>query len=260
LTSARFFITHPLDSGARPVEEEFVEAQWKILMIVTSHARLGDTAGKTGYWLEELAAPYVEFTGAGAVVDIASLEGGAPPVDPRSEHGPKSEAVQAFLADAVAARKIATTLRLADVRETYDAYFVVGGHGVMWDLASSPAVGKLLGTAFDAGKVVSSVCHGAAVLSEVRLASGRPLVAQRRVTGFSNDEEQASGLAGIVPFEPETRLRELGALYEHGPNFSVHTVRDGRLVTGQNPQSSAATALAVVTTVREVLSSIRAAG
>jgi putative intracellular protease/amidase len=209
-----------------------------ILMIVTNHERLGSTDTKTGFWLEELAAPYQEFVQAGARVEIASPRGGKPPADPKSESDP-SPAVRAFQADPVARAKLAASLRLSEVKETYDAYFVVGGHGVMWDLADNPTLATLLGRAYDSGKVVAAVCHGPAALVNVRLANGSFLVAQRRVTGFTNAEEEAVGLAQVVPFALETQLRERGGKYEAGPLWKPFAVRDERLVTGQNPASSA---------------------
>jgi putative intracellular protease/amidase len=209
-----------------------------ILMIVTSHDRLGATDTKTGFWLEELAAPYQEFVKAGARVDIASPRGGMPPADPKSGVEP-SPAVLAFQADAGAQAKLKASLRLADVKDAYDAYFVVGGHGVMWDLAENPALSTLLGRAYEGGKVVAAVCHGPAALVNVRLSGGKSILAQRRVTGFSNAEEEAVGLAQVVPFALETELRERGGKYESGPLWQPFAVRDGRLVTGQNPASSA---------------------
>ena len=209
-----------------------------ILMIVTSHERLGTTDTKTGFWLEELAAPYQEFVHAGARVEIASPRGGKPPADPKSEAEP-SAAVLAFQADPAARSKLESSLRLEDLRESYDAYFVVGGHGVMWDLADNSALATLLAQAYENGKVVAAVCHGPAALVNVRLSSGKPLIAQRRVTGFSNAEEEAVGLARVVPFALETQLRERGGKYEAGPLWQPFAVRDERLVTGQNPASSA---------------------
>ena len=213
----------------------------RVLMIVTSHAHLGDTGTPTGFWLEELAAPYGVFRDAGLAIDLASPAGGRPPADPKSEAS-NAEEVRRFREDREATDKLASTLRLADVTERYDAYFVVGGHGVMWDLASSPEIAALLGRAHDAGKVVAAVCHGPAALVGVRDAQGEPIVRGRRVAGFSNEEEDAVHLTGVVPFPLETRLRELGGRYERGPMWAPFAVRDGNLVTGQNPQSSAAVA------------------
>jgi putative intracellular protease/amidase len=219
-----------------------------VLMIVTSHDRLGESGKPTGFWLEELAAPYAVFRDAGLRIDLASPGGGRPPADPKSESG-EAEPVRRFLADREAMARLESTRRLADVEERYDAYFVVGGHGVMWDLAGSPEAAALLGRAHDAGKVVAAVCHGPAALVGVLDAKGEPIVRGRRVAAFSNEEEDAVGLTGIVPFALETRLRELGARYERGPKWAAFAVRDGKLVTGQNPQSSADTA-------REVLAAL----
>jgi putative intracellular protease/amidase len=224
----------------------------RVLMIVTSHARLGESGTLTGFWLEELAAPYGVFLDAGLAIDIASPAGGRPPADPKSETS-DAEPVRRFRADREAMARLESTLPLADVAERYDAYFVVGGHGAMWDLATSDAVASLLGRAHDAGKVVAAVCHGPAALVGVRDAHGEPIVRGRRVAGFSNEEEEAAGLTAIVPFALETRLRELGAHYEQGAKWAAFAVRDGNLVTGQNPQSSAATA-------RETLAALGQAG
>jgi len=216
-----------------------------VLMIVTSHAQLGTSGQKTGFWLEELAAPYYELVEAGFAVDIASPLGGKPPVDPKSESG-AAPSVTRFQGDREATAKLVATKRLGDVTSPYDAYFVVGGHGVMWDLAESDVLAKLLGHAHDEGRVVAAVCHGPAALSSVKDASGAPLVKGKRVAGFSNEEEDAVGLTGIVPFALETRLRDLGGLYESGPKWGSFAVCDGRLVTGQNPASSAAVAKLVI--------------
>jgi putative intracellular protease/amidase len=209
----------------------------KVLIIVTSHAELGDSGQKTGFWLEELAAPYNEFVRGGATVDIASPRGGRPPADPKSEAGESAD-VKAFMADAEAQRKVAHTIPLAEVKDDYDAYFVAGGHGVMWDLTDNPALARLLAAGFEAGKVVAAVCHGPAALVGVRLRSGEPLVAGRRVNGFSDEEEIAVGLAKVVPFMLEAKLKALGGRYERGPTWGSFAVADGRLVTGQNPASS----------------------
>lgn len=217
----------------------------RILMIVTSHAQLGATNTKTGFWLEELAAPYLEFKRQGAELDLASPAGGLAPADPKSEADP-SATVRAFLSDQEATTKLAHTLRLADVEATYDAYFVVGGHGVMWDLPDDATLKRLLADAYDAGKIVAAVCHGPAALVNVRLADGRYLVAGKRVAAFSNAEESAVGLDKVVPFALESTLRERGAHYESAPMWASFAVTDGTLVTGQNPASSVAVARAVL--------------
>jgi putative intracellular protease/amidase len=217
----------------------------RILMIVTSHAQLGSTSTKTGFWLEELAAPYLEFEREGIELDIASPAGGNPPADPKSASDP-TPAVRAFLDDAQASAKLASTLRLADVTAPYDAYFVVGGHGAMWDLSQDAALSALLARAYERGSVVAAVCHGPAALVNVKLADGRYLVEGKRVAAFTNAEETAVGLAGVVPFALESKLKERGAKHEAAPMWSAFAVRDGNLVTGQNPASSVAVAKATL--------------
>jgi putative intracellular protease/amidase len=219
----------------------------RVLIVVTSHAQLGTTGQKTGLWLEELAAPYNAFRAAGVEVDIASPQGGRPPIDPKSD-APNSDAkpgeakgeVATFLADADAREKLDNTLKLADVevRAGYDAVFVAGGHGVMWDLPRDERLQALLATTFDQGDVVAAVCHGPAALVGVKLASGQLLVAGRKVAGFSDEEEKAVGLDRAVPFLLEAKLKELGGKYERGPIWAPFAVSDGKLVTGQNPASS----------------------
>lgn len=217
----------------------------RVLMIVTSHARLGLSGHKTGFWLEELAAPYYALREAGCTIDLASPLGGRPPADPKSESS-EAPVVRRFLEDPEAVAKLDATRTLDAPSGDYDAYFVVGGHGVMWDLAESDVLATLLGSAHDAGRVVGAVCHGPAGLVRARDRSGASIVAGKRVAGFSNEEEEAMGLTGVVPFALETRLRDLGGLYEKGPKWSSFAVRDGKLVTGQNPQSSVAVAKLVV--------------
>jgi putative intracellular protease/amidase len=211
-----------------------------VLLIVTSHGELGTTGTKTGFWLEELAAPYYELALAGFDVTIASPKGGKPPADPKSESS-DAAVVKRFLADKTAMALLETTKPLASITEKFDAYFVVGGHGVMWDLADNEDLVRLLGGANDEGRVVAAVCHGPAAFAKL----GK-VVAGKRVTGFSNEEEDAVGLTPIVPFALETKLVELGGKYERGPKWGAFAVRDGNLVTGQNPASSAKVAQLVV--------------
>ncbi|MEP7050758.1 MAG: type 1 glutamine amidotransferase domain-containing protein [Pseudomonadota bacterium] len=213
----------------------------RILMIVTSHAELADTGTRTGFWLEELAVPYLAFIEEGSSVDICSPKGGRPPTDPKSE-SQAAPAVRAFLADANAASKLESTLRIADVRESYDAYFVVGGHGVMWDLAIDRDLQALLAAAHAAGKVIAAVCHGPAALVNVKLSNGAFLCKDKRVAGFSNAEEAAVGLDRVVPFALQSMLSDRGARYESGPLWGSFVVSDGKLITGQNPASSLAVA------------------
>lgn len=208
-----------------------------ILIVVTSHAQLGTSGQKTGFWLEELAAPYNTFVRAGANVEIASPLGGRPPVDPKSEAVDSPE-VKAFAADPEAQRKLANTTALSQVQGDYDAIFVAGGHGAVWDLSRDERLQGLLAASFDRGKVVAAVCHGPAALVGVRLKSGQLLVAGRRVAGFSDEEEKVVGLDRTVPFLLESKLKELGGKYERGPMWAPFAVTDGTLVTGQNPASS----------------------
>lgn len=212
-----------------------------ILMILTSHDRLGDTGDKTGFWLDEFATPYYRFLDAGATVWVASPQGGAAPIDPNSlGEEAASEATRRFHADEAAQRAIADTRPLDDVEPTeFDALFYPGGHGPMWDLAEDPASIGLIRAMLDAGRPVAAVCHGPAVLRHIREADGSALVNGRNVTGFTNSEEAAVGLTDVVPFLLEDELTALGGRYTKGPDFSAHTVADGDLITGQNPASSA---------------------
>jgi putative intracellular protease/amidase len=213
----------------------------KILIVVTSHDRLGKTGEPTGFWLEELATPYYVFRDAGAAVDLASPRGGRAPHDPRSMDRPGSRpaSVERFLADKDAMAKVETTIAIADVEVgAYDAIFLAGGHGTMWDLPASEPLARLVGATFDRGAPVAAVCHGPAGLVGARARDGRPIVAGRKVAAFTNAEEEAVKLTGVVPFLLETRLRGLGAELVVGEMWKPHAVRDGNLVTGQNPASS----------------------
>lgn len=212
-----------------------------ILIVLTSHDALGDSGRKTGLWFEELAEPYYAFVDAGARVDLASMAGGKVPIDPHSLHSSGNPpSVDRFLKDKEAMRKLEASLRVDSVSgERYSAIFLPGGHGTMWDLPESASLAALLTTAWRDGKVLAAVCHGPAGLLNVRDATGRPLVAGKRVSAFTDAEEAAVGLAQVVPFALETRLRGMGARFESGPNFGIYTVRDGKLITGQNPASSA---------------------
>lgn len=218
-----------------------------ILIVTTSHDRIGETGKPTGVWLEELAAPYFLFRDAGAEVTIASVAGGRVPVDPSSVAGEQSPSVARFAADTVAQAAIAASPAVATLDlAAYDAVFLPGGHGTVWDLPQSEALATGLGAAFAAGKVVAAVCHGPAGLVNVVGPDGQPLVSGRRVAGFTNTEEVKAGLDTTVPFLLEDRLRALGGRYEKGEDFTSFAVADGRLVTGQNPQSSEAVARLVL--------------
>ncbi|MGE5477264.1 MAG: type 1 glutamine amidotransferase domain-containing protein [Bacteroidales bacterium] len=217
----------------------------RALFILTSHDRLGDTGRSTGFYYEELATPYWALADAGVAVDIASIAGGTAPHDPGSLGAPgtRPASVERFVGDSAAMHKVRSTLAVEEVRaEDYDAIFLPGGHGTMWDLPTSTALAALLGRAFDLGKVIGAVCHGPAGLVGAKRADGKPIVADLRVNAFTDAEERAVGLTQVVPFLLESRLRQLGARFECGGNFQCHAVRDGQLVTGQNPMSSAAVA------------------
>lgn len=220
----------------------------KILMVLTSHAELGDTGRKTGFWLEEFAAPYYVFKDAGAQIVVASPKGGQPPLDPKSDDpAAQTEAVRRFKADAAARGELAATRRLADVAdEAFDAVFYPGGHGPLWDLAGDADSRRLIERLFAAGKVVAAVCHGPAVLRDARGPFGFPLVRGKQVTGFSDSEEAAAGLADVVPFLVEDMLKENGGIYSSQADWQSHVVTEANLVTGQNPASSADAARAVL--------------
>jgi putative intracellular protease/amidase len=221
----------------------------KVLMIVTSNARMGDTGKATGFWAEELAVPYYALTDAGASVTLASPLGGAVPVDPGSvkPKGENAPVVERFLADAALQAQLAQTQRVqALAGSAFDAVFFPGGHGTMWDLPTDAGVTAAVETAFAAGKVIASVCHGAAGLVSATRADGTPIVQGARINSFTDAEEAAVGLTGVVPFALESRLRELGAAFEGAPMWQAFVVRDGQFVTGQNPQSSALVAQQVI--------------
>lgn len=224
----------------------------RILMVLTSHDRLGDTGHKTGFWLEEFAAPYYVFKDAGAEVVLASPKGGQPPLDPKSDApDAQTAATVRFNEDADALSALAGTLRLKDVVDgEFDAVFYPGGHGPLWDLAEDADSIRLIEQAFSAGKPVAAVCHGPAVFRHTRGALGEPLVKDKRVTGFSNEEEAAVGLADVVPFSLEDVLKKNGGHYERGAVWQSYVVTDGRLVTGQNPASSEAAAEDVLRLLR----------
>lgn len=213
----------------------------KILVVLTSHADLGDTGRKTGFWLEELAAPYYVFKDAGVEITLASPAGGQPPLDPSSaKPDAQTDATRRFEADAEATAALADTRKLVDMRITdYDAVFYPGGHGPLWDLTNDAASVALIETAIAAGKPVALVCHAPGVLRDVKAADGQPLVRGKAVTGFTNGEEAAVGLTDIVPFLVEDMLGQKGGNYSKTADWGVHVVEDGLLITGQNPASSA---------------------
>uniref|UniRef100_UPI00403F7147 Ohr family peroxiredoxin n=1 Tax=Paludibacterium sp. THUN1379 TaxID=3112107 RepID=UPI00403F7147 len=225
-----------------------VPKQARVLMVLTSHDQLGNTGHKTGFWLEEFAAPYYTFRDAGARITLASPKGGQPPLDPKSDDPAfQTEETRRFRQDPAAQAALAATSPLAGLHaEDFDAVFYVGGHGPLWDL-SEDAHSIALIEAFDRQrKPVAAVCHAPAVLRHARQADGRPLVAGKRVTGFSNSEEDAVQLSAVVPFLIEDEFKRLGADYRKGDDWLAHVEVDGLLITGQNPASSAPVAEALL--------------
>jgi putative intracellular protease/amidase len=223
----------------------------KILLVLTSHDRLGDTGHKTGFWLEEFAAPYYAFKDAGAEVKLASPKGGQPPLDPRSDDpSAQTDSTRRFKDDDSAQAALAHTETLENLNAAdFDAIFYAGGHGPLWDLAEDAASIALIEDFWTNAKPVAAVCHGPGVLRHVK-ADGAPLVKGRNVTGFSDSEEAAVELTKIVPFLVEDELKRLGGLYHKGPDWGAFIQTDGKLITGQNPASSTAVAQAVIELVR----------
>jgi putative intracellular protease/amidase len=223
----------------------------KILMVLTSHDQLGNTGRKTGFWLEEFAAPYFVFRDAGVELTLATPKGGQPPVDPKSDL-PENQtpAMVRFKVDEAAQKALAHTAKLSEMKsENFDTAFYVGGHGPLWDLAESPDSIELLESFYNAGKPIALVCHSPGVLRHVT-HHGAPLVKGKRLTGFTNDEEAAVQLTEVVPFLVEDELKKLGAKFEKVPNWQPFAIVDGRLVTGQNPASSTSAAQELLKMVR----------
>lgn len=212
----------------------------KVLIVLTSHDQLGDTGKKTGFWLEELAAPYYTFKDAGAEIVLASPKGGQPPLDPKSNEPDFQTALtRRFEADAEANAQLARTVRLDSVSQAdFDTVFYPGGHGPLWDLAEDRDSIALIQSFIAADKPVALVCHAPGVLRHVKAATGRPLVEGLQVTGFTNTEEEGVGLTQVVPFLVEDELKANGGHYSKGPDWGSYVVRDGLLITGQNPASS----------------------
>jgi len=212
----------------------------KIAMILTSHDELGTTGKKTGFWLEEFAAPYYVFKDAGVELTLASPKGGQPPLDPKSdEPGAQTDATKRFKQDPAAQQDLAHTVLLDTIKAAdFDAIFYPGGHGPLWDLAEDQQSISLLETAYAAGKPVAVVCHAPGVLRHVKAANGEPLVKGKPVTGFTNTEEEAVQLTNVVPFLVEDMLKENGGTYSKGADWEPYVVTAGHLITGQNPASS----------------------
>jgi putative intracellular protease/amidase len=224
----------------------------KILMVLTSHDQLGNTGRKTGFWLEEFAAPYYVFKDAGVELTLASPKGGQPPLDPKSDlPGNQTAAMARFKKDTAAQKALANTVKLADMKsKDFDTVFYPGGHGPMWDLAENAASIALLESFYDSGKPIALVCHSPGVLRHV-MFEGEPLVKGKRVTGFTNEEEEEMQLTHIVPFLVEDELKSLGAKFEKVPNWQPFSIVDGRLITGQNPASSTAAAKALLNSLAQ---------
>ncbi|MDR6669742.1 type 1 glutamine amidotransferase domain-containing protein [Rhizobium sp. 1399] len=225
----------------------------KVLLVLTSHDQLGNTGKKTGFWLEELAAPYYAFKDAGAEMTLASPKGGQPPLDPKSDEPMfQTDLTRRFNADEAAKARLANTVLLDSVNQAdYDTVFYPGGHGPMWDLAEDPNSIKLIESFIAAGKTIALVCHAPGVLHRVKNADGTPFVAGRKVTGFTNGEEEAVGLTKVVPFLVEDELLSLGAIFSKVKDWGVYTVTDGQLITGQNPASSGPAAHVLIEALRK---------
>ncbi|MEU7476563.1 type 1 glutamine amidotransferase domain-containing protein [Lentzea sp. NPDC042327] len=224
-----------------------------VLIVLTSHDELGDTGRKTGFWLEELAAPYYRLKEAGATLTLASPKGGRPPLDPKSdEPDTQTDDTRRFAADPEAEAALSSTVALSAVDPAdYDAVFYPGGHGPLWDLAEDTDSIRVIQDTLRAGKPVALVCHAPGVLRHVTGEDGEPLVKGRSVTGFTNGEEDGAGLTDVVPFLVEDELKAKGGDYSKGPDWGSYVVRDGLLITGQNPASSAEAADALVALLRE---------
>ncbi len=230
----------------------------KILMVLTSHDQLGNTGRKTGFWLEEFAAPYYVFRDADVELTLASVKGGQPPIDPKSDL-PENQtpAMTRFKNDPAAQKELANTVKLEGMQsENFDAVFYPGGHGPMWDLVDNTDSIALIESFYNSGKPVAAVCHAPAVLHRV-VYQGAPIVKGKRVTGFANSEEEEVQLTHVVPFLVEDRLKQLGGLFEKASNWQSFVITDGRLITGQNPASSTAGAQALLTLLTDMRDSAR---
>ncbi len=223
----------------------------KILFVLTSHSELGNTGKKTGFWIEEFAAPYYLLFDAGIDITIASPKGGQPPIDPKSEAADASTpATERYNKDIAVKEKLSHTHRLSDVKQTdYDAVFYPGGHGPLWDLSTDATSISLIEDFYSNGKPIAFVCHAPAALVNVKAKNGDPLVKGKNVTGFTNSEEDAVHLSTVVPFMLESELKKLGAHYSKGADWGSYVQQDGQLITGQNPGSSEAAAKLLLETL-----------
>ncbi|GHO64582.1 dimethylallyltransferase [Ktedonobacter sp. SOSP1-52] len=224
----------------------------KVLMVLTSHDQLGDTGKKTGFWLEEFAAPYYVLKDAGVTITLTSPKGGQPPLDPKSDLPEnQTETTKRFRADSAAATELAHTRKLVDISANdFDAVFYPGGHGPMWDMPDNPHSIALIEALVKANKPVSAVCHAPVAFINAHDANGQPLVRGKHVTGFTNEEEEAMGLTTVVPFLLEDKLKERGGIYSKARPFAPYVQIDGKLVTGQNPASSGPAAEALLQLLR----------
>ena len=225
----------------------------KVLIVLTSHSELGNTGKKTGFWIEEFAAPYYTMADAGTELTIASPKGGQPPIDPKSE-APEAQtpATKRFYSDSELKEKLSKTIRLSDVnQDDYDAVFYPGGHGPLWDLANDAASIALIEDFYKNQKPVAFVCHSPGALIKVKDSNGEPLVKGKEVTGFSNTEEEGVKLTDVVPFLLEDEIKKLGGKYSKGADWGSFTQQDGLLITGQNPASSEAVAELLLKTMKE---------
>ncbi len=234
----------------------------KILIVLTSHNQLGDTGKKTGFWLEEFAAPYYVFKDANADVTLASPNGGQPPLDPKSdEPDSQTEATERFKKDGDAQAALANTLILSSISpDDYDAVFYPGGHGPLWDLSEDRNSIALIETMYSSGKPVAAVCHAPAVLRHVKAPDGSPLIKGSSVTGFSNTEEDAVQLSEVVPFLLEDELKAKGANYSKADDWHPYAITDGNLITGQNPASSGLVAKALLEKLDPITKSLGEGG
>jgi putative intracellular protease/amidase len=225
----------------------------KILMVLTSHDQLGNTGKKTGFWLEEFAAPYFTFLDAKAEVTLASPKGGQPPLDPKSDaEDSQTDATRRFKGDSAAQKALANTLPLGEIDPyDFDAVFYPGGHGPLWDLAENKDSKTLLESFYSSNKPIAAVCHAPGVFKNVNAPDGTPVVQGKKVTGFTNSEEQGVGLTDVVPFLVEDMLKARGGEYSKGADWASYVVEDGHLITGQNPASSEATAKALIARLQD---------
>ncbi len=225
-------------------------------MVLTSHGKLGNTGQKTGFWIEEFAAPYYVLADAGAEITLASPKGGQPPVDPKSESADSQTiATKRFYKDNELIDKVAHTFKLSEVNEAdFDTVFYPGGHGPLWDLATDPISITLIENFYKHDKTIAFVCHGPAALLKVKGPDGEPLVKGKEITGFSNSEEEGAKLTKVVPFLLEDELKKLGALYSNGADWSAYVKQDGLIITGQNPASSDKVAKLVLAAIEKKIS------